>query len=166
MLDTMTQPLQVHVRPLKPRDYRCPHCARLIMRAVREDVRVRRDNGGGRGRIGRGERCEEMMWVCKVCGYKTANEPQFQWDVCPNCDNFQWMKEGERNDIQWTTAPPTEPGWYWVKPEKPFYNEHKDGVQVVYFDEPYASAVDDDCVKSSDEIAAWLGPLPVPEPPK
>jgi phage FluMu protein Com len=33
-LDTMTQPLQVHVRPLKPRDYRCPHCARLIMRAV------------------------------------------------------------------------------------------------------------------------------------
>jgi phage FluMu protein Com len=35
LTDTQTQePLTVHIRPDKPKDYRCPHCGKLLFRAV------------------------------------------------------------------------------------------------------------------------------------
>lgn len=101
-----------------------------------------------------------MMYVCKRCGWKRESEPKDTWDKCPNCDEYDWMQEGERNNKQWTTDPPTEEGWYWR-----WTGDSGDDPDVVFLkrNRVYAAWYDD--LKLGD-IQYWLGPLPVPTLPK
>jgi hypothetical protein len=66
---------------------------------------------------------------------------------------------------KWTTTPPTEPGWYWVRniKGKIWCDEvfKKDGVMCWWSE-------DENTFNSIilDYFTHWLGPLPPPEPPK
>jgi hypothetical protein len=53
--------------------------------------------------------------------------------------------------LNWTTEPPTAEGWYWVykKGGAPTIKEYRGVVVDVYFPDTY-----------------WLGPIPIPDPPK
>jgi hypothetical protein len=68
-------------------------------------------------------------------------------------------------DLQWTTTPPTEEGWYWVRNVKgKIWCEEvfkKDGVMCWWSE-------DENTFNSIilDYITHWLGPLPIPEPPQ
>jgi hypothetical protein len=69
--------------------------------------------------------------------------------------------------IEWTTTPPTEPGWYWVRSESKYKHTWivevsiKNGVAHMY------SEMDSEDYPVWDGFAThWLGPLPPPEPPK
>lgn len=71
---------------------------------------------------------------------------------------------------EWTPNPPTKPGWYWVSI---FYENHGRHSHIIYVDEKqtYSAPTDYDSeirehVKELGDSALWLGPLPVPEPPK
>lgn len=80
-------------------------------------------------------------------------------------------------EMDWTTTPPTVEGWYWVYIEDPKAIENPAVVQV----ERENQKPDDklgvwhsgnwDEFESVDEYSSifschWLGPIPVPEPPK
>ena len=81
------------------------------------------------------------------------------------------MKEGERNDIQWTTEPPTQEGWYWIYVH---HDKFPSGPNVDYVQRDrsgYLGISNGDYLETFEEYAAglkayWLGPLPIPEPPK
>lgn len=61
------------------------------------------------------------------------------------------LKHYECENLQWTTTPPTKPGWYWVckKGSAPALKEYKGVVTDVFLPD-----------------VSWLGPLPIPEEPK
>jgi hypothetical protein len=59
---------------------------------------------------------------------------------------------GEWVILEWTTNPPTQEGWYWVCVE--------DGHISATFIHNGADP------KLMGDNVYWLGPLPVPEPPK
>jgi hypothetical protein len=101
-----------------------------------------------------------VKWICKVCGYETSTEPKETWDTCPNCDNFKWMKDGERNDIKWTTEPPTEPGLY-----RAVHKDKTVGWVMVGKRHGWVLKFGDDGISKKEDFTHWLGPLPVPEPP-
>jgi hypothetical protein len=63
----------------------------------------------------------------------------------------------------WTTEPPTEPGWYWVK-----HKRHTDVfmVSVAHDDDKVLTVYSDGYPVPADNLTHWLGPLPPPEPPK
>jgi hypothetical protein len=78
------------------------------------------------------------------------------------------MYEFLPNGGEWTTTPPTEPGWYWayILIDEPIISMvfiDKDGR---VFDPDYES---DDIYQMQPVgetiFTHWLGPLPVPEPP-
>jgi hypothetical protein len=106
------------------------------------------------------------MWVCKVCDWRRVSGPEETWDTCPNCNNFQWMQEGERNDIKWITAPPTEEGWYWAQWAQDVGN-------ITCVEVSYSLATQElevwvtakEYTYELKDFTHWLGPLPVPEPP-
>jgi len=65
-------------------------------------------------------------------------------------------------DREWTTEPPTEEGWYWVK----------DGdtarIAEVFFASKttlLADLTDEEMPRVLSAFTHWLGPLPVPESP-
>lgn len=64
--------------------------------------------------------------------------------------------------LEWTTEPPTQDGWYWtVEANDIFIVEvSKIGSRMIvnYFGTLEESRV--------DEFTYWLGPLPIPDPPK
>lgn len=107
------------------------------------------------------------MWECKHCGWLREDEPREMWSTCPNCDNHNWMRQGERNDISWTQAAPVQEGWYWawdgkyqriLKVEMSIRgyvvrNYHPDVLERL------------DWIISDLSFTHWLGPLPAPEPP-
>ena len=61
-------------------------------------------------------------------------------------------------NLEWTTEPPTEGGWYWIR--------YPDGeiacVEVFYS----LGNMETDSDYVLDTVTHWLGPLPVPEPPE
>lgn len=61
--------------------------------------------------------------------------------------------EADKLFFEWTTEPPTEAGWYWIR-AKVIGHEV---VGVAQY--PYTSNV------NIDKITHWLGPLPIPAPP-
>jgi hypothetical protein len=73
------------------------------------------------------------------------------------------MKNG--GAARWTTEPPTVEGWYWAK----WAERHKRD-QIVYLqkDEKFARVlvIGDTYSREVSDFTLWLGPLPVPEPPK
>jgi hypothetical protein len=94
------------------------------------------------------------------------------------------MKEGERNNIQWTTEPPTEDGFYWVD-FSTINTSPRFGSRI----NPYVHYVEkslrhngangelmEALVNTSGWLvvgeggllsgARWLGPIPQPDPPK
>ena len=66
---------------------------------------------------------------------------------------------------QWTTTPPTEPGWYWCM------LRDIDTSIVIYVSnasdepEPMVTYHEGEEVLELDEMTHWLGPLPAPLPP-
>ena len=70
------------------------------------------------------------------------------------------------NDFEWKTEPPTQEGWYWAKTENGTYLfnlENNIGADPLYFESTgmyWQEGMD------TYKITHWLGPLPVPEPPK
>jgi hypothetical protein len=69
--------------------------------------------------------------------------------------------------MQWTTTPPTEPGWYWVRWNIPYihdveivrvYREHQG-------DRLFVADIGEDAEFELAKFTHWLGPLPIPEPP-
>lgn len=102
------------------------------------------------------------MYICKICGYARKDKPEADWDKCPNCDNYDWMKEGERNDKQWTTEPPKQEGQYWCyfpKAHEPLF------CLPILLDANGNPWVDSDDRWQLQKVTHWLGPLPAPEPP-
>jgi hypothetical protein len=68
-------------------------------------------------------------------------------------------------NLQWTTTPPTEEGWYWVLDGEPYIAE----VFYSYNHRLCADFTDENVPTPIDElpgITHWLGPLPVPELPE
>jgi hypothetical protein len=68
---------------------------------------------------------------------------------------------------EWTTKPPTEPGWYWVY-AAPSYAPEDAVLEPVYVegDEIFDAEFSLDGVGLLlNDKTRWLGPLPVPEPP-
>lgn len=69
----------------------------------------------------------------------------------------------------WTTEPPTEPGWYWATPRMvegwedispqiaEVYKNLSDRLKVLFDGNDDFDLAD---------FTHWLGPLPLPEPPK
>ena len=58
---------------------------------------------------------------------------------------------------EWTTTPPTEPGWYWVRQEMP---SDTNWVTVKWqYDK--SECVNEEGIRTTH----WLGPIPQPEPP-
>lgn len=56
-------------------------------------------------------------YECKTCGWKRENEIFDKFPnlcPCPNCDDNNWMIEGERNNEKWIKGIPVEPGYYWA----------------------------------------------------
>lgn len=80
--------------------------------------------------------------------------------------------------MEWTTEAPKVAGWYWAKPKSAVYNEynhdiyhiwneHDKNIQIVYVDDGrLVTIVDHDSFYVVGDFSHWLGPLPVPEPPK
>lgn len=101
----------------------------------------------------------EPWWVCKTCGWRVKSGPDGDWDTCPNCNNYTWMREGERNNIAWVAEPPTEPGWYWVVNSIGAV----DMVELRESDLFYVAG--DNQTWPAFSFTHWLGPLPVPEVP-
>lgn len=73
-------------------------------------------------------------------------------------------------DLQWTTEPPTEEGWYWVKNKytgahdiEPVYL-----VKVTHIENQVVWSIEINGGSGEDfsYFSHWLGPLPVPEPPQ
>lgn len=69
-------------------------------------------------------------------------------------------------DEEWTTEPPTETGLYWA------FNGAEVSPVDVYLDGSNSRLVcfelgdKYDQVQDVNDFSYWLGPLPVPEPPK
>lgn len=65
----------------------------------------------------------------------------------------------------WSTDPPTEDGWYWA------YDDERNWLDMVYCLVP-ASGDDiyqiwrDGYSYDLSDFTHWLGPLPLPEPPR
>lgn len=71
---------------------------------------------------------------------------------------------------QWTTTPPTVPGWYWAYDTGPNSEDLNPFLQVVHVDYVDDKLVFDaiglfDSHEALDWFTHWLGPLPEPEPP-
>jgi hypothetical protein len=69
--------------------------------------------------------------------------------------------------LGWTTTPPTEPGWYWVKCDTGAVSVYlvnlANSVMGLYFESLGESW---EYIMEDWKITHWLGPLPPPEPPK
>ncbi len=83
------------------------------------------------------------------------------------CGNFDGERQTENLIAMiWTTEPPTQEGWYWARTNKGqpfiirvgFYGTGQTGTLWAYDTERN--------MLDLDVLDYWLGPLPVPEPPK
>jgi hypothetical protein len=70
-------------------------------------------------------------------------------------------------DLQWTTTPPTEEGWYWVDTSQWANRGVPEVVEVRLIEDKGLRAFEtgDDVGIAVSAYELWLGPLPVPEPP-
>ena len=69
--------------------------------------------------------------------------------------------------LEWSTTPPTVPGWYWAKLNDESYNNGNEKIQVVLVNKGgLVLMVEDDSPNITLAFSHWLGPLPIPEPPK
>jgi hypothetical protein len=72
-----------------------------------------------------------------------------------------WRGPFESTDLEWTTEPPTQEGWYWAKdksfndPPSVVYVSIREGIE-------YVTSADWKEAKSFERFRAWMGPLPVP----
>lgn len=72
----------------------------------------------------------------------------------------------EMFQFQWKTAPPTVDGWYWVSAD------WRDDAFQVFVDTTHLQSkiivwvAGSDVWSEIEEFTHWLGPLPVPAPPK
>ena len=75
--------------------------------------------------------------------------------------------------MKWTTEPPTKPGWYWVRVPQS-HASMRGGIFVVSIEifggkqhiDWLVDGYEWDPPFEESHITHWLGPLPVPEPPK
>lgn len=81
-------------------------------------------------------------------------------------EGMKMMLEGRSveygRSFEWTTTPPTQEGWYWAKREN-------DIIMVEVADTEAGGCAWEaglDYPKDFADYSAWLGPLPVPEPPQ
>ena len=76
---------------------------------------------------------------------------------CPRCGLV--FDDWDVPVLQWTTEPPTTPGWYWLD------HWHKPAVVEVW--ELHAGELvfseDDECATPVSIGKAWAGPIPEPE---
>lgn len=70
----------------------------------------------------------------------------------------------------WTTAPPTEDGYYFAKREPKAYSQDVEIVRVTELDIKTKTdlcwVARADCLEKVQSFTHWLGPLPAPEPPE
>jgi hypothetical protein len=66
--------------------------------------------------------------------------------------------------FNWTTTPPTEPGWYWAMLSKEYSILYP--LVLVEFREGTIYTHGNEAPASFESFTHWLGPLPLPEPPK
>lgn len=69
-------------------------------------------------------------------------------------------------DLEWTTEPPTQTGWYWIYTRKGIFHTYM--VHVLKGSTGlYCESIGEelDYVIKDFEISHWLGPLPLPEMP-
>ncbi len=64
----------------------------------------------------------------------------------------------------WTTTPPTEPGWYWVKREDEHREMYRNGA-IAYYSGHSVMYPGSSARYDLSSFSYWLGPLLVPEPP-
>jgi hypothetical protein len=95
--------------------------------------------------------------------------------TCGKC--YRELREREYCQCEWTTTPPTAPGWYWAKHPSGWSDDvgctDEDAPVVVFLmDSPYSPGglvVDApghlSKVRSIEEFTHWLGPIEPPEPP-
>jgi len=62
---------------------------------------------------------------------------------------------------EWTTTPPTDPGWYWAKNKY----ERVSIVRLDFIHGPVVWSVGEDGYNLPEQFTHWIGPLPIPEPP-
>ncbi len=82
------------------------------------------------------------------------------------CDNVpDDVTIDQFDELQWKTEPPTVEGWYWYFGG----GENEPYPEYVYFDEKESGL----CInvlgfslRVDEGKRYWLGPLPIPEPPK
>jgi len=60
--------------------------------------------------------------ICDTCEYKDYSTDELPCSRCtPDSRSYREAKrEPSQDDKHWTTEPPTEPGWYWVKGYDPY----------------------------------------------
>jgi hypothetical protein len=83
--------------------------------------------------------------------------------------NYASGNIGDVRPLSWTTEPPTVEGWYWVycKYQQNFVEKMK--VVLLYLNSEgiFQYAADDtEFFPDEKNFTHYLGPLPVPEPPK
>ena len=63
--------------------------------------------------------------------------------------------------LEWTTDPPTEPGWYWI-------HFPSGAVECAKIDVINSNGIPIEFADrwALERVTHWLGPLPTPEPPK
>jgi hypothetical protein len=66
--------------------------------------------------------------------------------------------------LGWTTTPPTKEGWYWAMLSKEYSILYP--LVLVEFREGTIYTHGNKAPASFESFTHWLGPLPVPEPPK
>lgn len=73
--------------------------------------------------------------------------------------------------MEWTTTPPTQPGWYWVY-GTPLYDEHPDRfvVQIVFMGQQLSFCIPCDGLECEylirpEHVTHWFEPLPEPPAP-
>jgi hypothetical protein len=97
-----------------------------------------------------------------VCGF-VGNENAVTLDGCFTADGLEFILSKMRKALEWTTNPPTEDGWYWCY----FAGAHEPlHCLPILLDQNREPWVDSEDNWQLQRITHWLGPLPIPDPPK
>lgn len=84
-----------------------------------------------------------------------------------NLDDYEYNIETDYKGVRhfsilrWTTEPPTVEGWYWA------LDVYQKGInKIVYVTQGTVFEVGNLIPQKIGNYHHWLGPLPIPEPPK
>lgn len=108
----------------------------------------------------------DLLEVCRMLDDK----PEIKTRLAEITADVSFLPDTGYALDKWTTTPPTEPGWYWaterhVALPKIVFARHV-GTLDGGKGKPIFSIDEDGDIHSVFEYTHWLGPLPVPEPPK